>query len=68
MSEVKQLFDEKENWTNDAKELERQATVAIRDIVQAWSTNHYPIRDIKYILDAVVYDEIVSVILDKRGI
>lgn len=65
---MKRLFsdDDREDWTNEARELDAETCDALRPIVQKWAAKGYSLREIGYILHSGATDVVLCELIDKQ--
>ncbi len=61
---MKRLFDDKEDWTNEASQIANEFRLLIRNFVRE-KAKEYSVIDLDYVLDTTLFEEMVSVRLDR---
>jgi len=59
----KEMFTEKEHWTNEASKLEAECILALKLVFEKWIAKGYKSREIAYVAQcALTYVDSISVI------
>jgi hypothetical protein len=63
---MKHLFDEKDSWTDESRELDREVHAALKPLVARWAAKGYSLRDVEYTIHASVFELCVCAVLKRR--
>lgn len=62
---MKSLFNEKEDWTEESRKLDRELGEALKPIIQKWVDLGYSVRDIQLAVHFAAFDAGLNAAISK---
>lgn len=62
---MKSLFDDREQWTDEGRQLDEEIAKALGPIFMKWANSEYSLRDIHYVALQSVQDSGISTIIAR---